>query len=83
PFMVLSRGETLSFADAATQLGLPMFVKPANQGSSVGVSKVSDEAGFVAALALGFEFDHKLLIEQGIVGREVECAVLGNFDAQV
>ncbi|PHN51297.1 D-alanine--D-alanine ligase [Pseudomonas amygdali] len=83
PFMVLSRAETLSFADAATQLGLPMFVKPANQGSSVGVSKVSDEAGFVAALALGFEFDHKLLIEQGIVGREVECAVLGNFDAQV
>ncbi|KTB64504.1 D-alanine--D-alanine ligase [Pseudomonas syringae] len=83
PFVVLTRGESISFADAAGQLGLPMFVKPANQGSSVGVSKVSDEAGFAAALALGFEFDHKLLIEQGIVGREVECAVLGNHEPQV
>jgi D-alanine-D-alanine ligase len=53
PFMVLNRGESLSFAQAAAQLSLPMFVKPANQGSSVGVSKVSDEAGFAAALALG------------------------------
>ncbi|MCI3946798.1 D-alanine--D-alanine ligase [Pseudomonas syringae] len=83
PFLVLTRGQSLSFADASAQLGLPMFVKPANQGSSVGVSKVADEAEFDAALALGFEFDHKLLIEQGIVGREVECAVLGNLEPQV
>ncbi|MFH7456949.1 D-alanine--D-alanine ligase A, partial [Pseudomonas syringae pv. tagetis] len=39
--------------------------------------------GFAAALALGFEFDHKLMIEQRFVGREVECSVLGNLDAQV
>ncbi|MFJ4142396.1 D-alanine--D-alanine ligase [Pseudomonas sp. NPDC089734] len=83
PFVVLTRGQTATFDDVAGQLGLPMFVKPASQGSSVGVSKVTDEAGFVAALALAFEFDHKVLIEQGIVGREVECAVLGNRDPQV
>ncbi|QXG25721.1 D-alanine--D-alanine ligase [Pseudomonas viridiflava] len=83
PFVVLTRGQTILFAEVAGQLGLPMFVKPASQGSSVGVSKVMDEAGFKAALALGFQFDHKLLIEQGIVGREVECAVLGNRDPQV
>ena len=83
PFVVLTRGQAIQFAEVASQLGLPMFVKPASQGSSVGVSKVMDEAGFEAALALGFQFDHKLLIEQGIVGREVECAVLGNRDPQV
>ncbi|GFM85252.1 D-alanine--D-alanine ligase A [Pseudomonas cichorii] len=83
PFVVLMRGQTAQFSDVAGQLGLPMFVKPASQGSSVGVSKVTDEAGFEAALALAFEFDHKVLIEQGIVGREVECAVLGNREPQV
>ncbi|RRV06765.1 D-alanine--D-alanine ligase [Pseudomonas sp. v388] len=83
PFMVLSRGEMADFAQMSARLGLPMFVKPASQGSSVGVSKVTDEAGLMAALALAFEYDHKVLIEQGIVGREVECAVLGNHEPQV
>jgi D-alanine-D-alanine ligase len=83
PFVVLTRGQTAAFGDLARQLGLPMFVKPASQGSSVGVSKVNDEAGLVAALALAFEYDHKVLVEQGIVGREVECAVLGNREPQV
>jgi D-alanine-D-alanine ligase len=83
PFVVLDRGQSVGFATVAAELGLPLFVKPASQGSSVGVSKVSDEAGFATALALAFEYDHKVLIEQGIVGREVECAVLGNREAQV
>lgn len=83
PFVVVRRGDSPMFASVAAELGLPMFVKPASQGSSVGVSKVSDEAGFVAALALAFEYDHKVLIETGIVGREVECAVLGNHQPQV
>lgn len=82
PFVVLERGQTLAFNEAAAQLGVPMFVKPASQGSSVGVSKVTDEAGLQAALALAFEYDHKVLIEQGMVGREVECAVLGNRQPQ-
>lgn len=83
PFVVLSRGETAGFAELSARLGLPMFVKPASQGSSVGVSKVTDEAGLAKALALAFDYDHKVLIEQGIVGREVECAVLGNQEPQV
>lgn len=83
PSVVLSRGQTAEFSELSLRLGVPMFVKPASQGSSVGVSKVTDEQGLSAALALAFEYDHKVLIEQGIVGREVECAVLGNREPQV
>jgi D-alanine-D-alanine ligase len=82
PFVVRSRGQSADFKAVVAQLGLPLFVKPASQGSSVGVSKVTDEAGFTRALALAFDYDHKVLIEQGMVGREVECAVLGNRDPQ-
>jgi D-alanine-D-alanine ligase len=60
------------------RLKLPMFVKPANAGSSVGVSKVRNKAEFEAALDDAFLYDNKLLVEECIVGREVECAVLGN-----
>jgi D-alanine-D-alanine ligase len=60
------------------RFGLPLFIKPANQGSSVGVSKVDSLETFDAALDLAFTFDRKVLIEQGIKGREIECAVLGN-----
>ena len=66
------------FEQATTQLGLPLFVKPACQGSSVGVSKVEDYASFHRALQLAFAYDGKVLIEQAIVGREIECAILGN-----
>lgn len=68
----------INFAEAVDQLGLPFFVKPANAGSSVGVSKVINEAGFHAALQGAFTFDNKLLIEEYVAGREIECAVLGN-----
>jgi D-alanine-D-alanine ligase len=67
-----------SFADAAGELGAPFFVKPANMGSSVGVSKVYDEDGCRAALDEAFRFDSKVLIEENIPGREIECSVLGN-----
>jgi D-alanine-D-alanine ligase len=83
PFVVVGRGQSVDYGAVVAQLGLPLFVKPASQGSSVGVSKVTDEAGYAAALALAFEYDHKVLIEKGIVGREVECAVLGNREPQV
>jgi D-alanine-D-alanine ligase len=56
--------------------GLPIFVKPARAGSSVGVSKVKDWNEFAAAVELAFEHDNKLVVERGLVGREVECAVL-------
>lgn len=69
-------GATPSFAELEKSLGLPIFVKPCRQGSSVGVSKVADEAGYAAALAEGFRHDAKLLAEEFIPGREIECAVL-------
>lgn len=63
---------------AAAELGYPLFVKPANQGSSVGVSKAMNAAELDAALELGFRYDSKLVVEQGIDAREVELAVLGD-----
>lgn len=65
-----------TFAELASTLGVPLFIKPARQGSSVGVSKVSNEADYAAALAEGFRHDRKLLAEEFIRGREIECAVL-------
>lgn len=73
-----SRRSALSFTMARDQLGLPLFIKPASQGSSVGVSKVTTSVEFEQALSLAFTFDNKVLIEQAIIGKEIECAVLGN-----
>ena len=61
-------------------LGYPLFVKPANAGSSVGVTKVAAEADLARAMQLAFAHDDKVVCEEGIDGREVECAVLGNDD---
>jgi len=66
------------YSEVAGRIGVPMFVKPANAGSSVGVSKVRNEAEYHAALDAAFKFDNKVLVEQFIEGREIECAVLGN-----
>jgi D-alanine-D-alanine ligase len=60
------------------KLGMPVFVKPANLGSSVGISKVSSPEELGAALERAFEFDSKVILEEFIKGREIECAVLGN-----
>ncbi len=56
----------------------PCFVKPANLGSSVGISKVQDRQELLAAIATAFQFDTSILIERAIEGQELECAVLGN-----
>ncbi|MBB1200480.1 D-alanine--D-alanine ligase [Enterobacteriaceae bacterium 89] len=84
PFVTLTRvnRNKMTFAEVKASLGLPLFVKPANQGSSVGVSKVKTEADYQRAVDLAFEFDHKVVVETGINGREIECAVLGNDDPQ-
>lgn len=67
------------FLDKAEEyLGYPIFVKPANAGSSVGVTKVSSREKFKDAMITGFKEDRKLVLEEGIVGKEVECAVMGN-----
>jgi D-alanine-D-alanine ligase len=59
---------------------LPFFVKPANLGSSVGITKVKNHNEIKAAIQTAFQYDSKILIEQGIQGREIECSVLGNTD---
>ncbi len=64
----------------AAELGLPVFVKPARAGSSVGVSKVTAPAELDAALAIAFAEDDKVLIEAGVTGREIEVAVLETAD---
>src|SRR5262249_6805945 len=64
-------------------LGYPLFVKPANLGSSVGVRRALNRADLDAAIAHAFEFDTKVIVEKGLDHpREVECAVLGNDDPQ-
>jgi D-alanine-D-alanine ligase len=62
------------------RIPFPVFVKPANLGSSVGISKVHSRAELEPALRLAAEFDRKIVVERGIEGRELECAVLGNDD---
>jgi len=59
-------------------LGLPLFIKPANLGSSVGVSKARTESEFKKAIVLAFQFDSKIIVEEFIDGREIECSILGN-----
>ncbi len=68
----------LSFEEAKARLGLPIYVKPANMGSSVGISKVSAKEQWEAALKEAFRYDTKIVLEENIEGRELECAVLGN-----
>ena len=68
---------------ARDYLGLPIFVKPACAGSSVGVSKAGDMDALRAAMELAFLHGDKVVLEQTIVGREIECAVLGNDELQV
>ena len=80
PYAVLVGDDDLTEADRE-RLGLPVFVKPARGGSSVGISKVSAWDKLPAALALARESDPKLVIEAGVVGREVECGVLGQGGA--
>ncbi|OLO08673.1 D-alanine--D-alanine ligase A [Salinicola sp. MH3R3-1] len=80
PFVTLTRRTAVSadFETLSAKLGTPLFVKPANQGSSVGVSRVESADEFREALTLALAFDHKVLVESAVVGREIECAVLGN-----
>src|SRR5690606_36252198 len=84
PWVTVRRGDGPHSADAQRAgieaLGLPVFVKPARAGSSVGVSKVSDLDELEAALELAFAEDEKVLIESGVSGREIEVAILESAD---
>ncbi len=64
-------------------LPFPMFVKPSNLGSSVGISKVESEAELAAAIDLAFEYDRRVIVEKGIDAREIECSLLGNDEVLV
>lgn len=67
-----------TYEEIAEKLGVPVFVKPANAGSSVGVSKVTDKESYQKAIETAFAFDNKILVEEAVVGKELECAILGN-----
>ncbi len=87
PYLVLRDDEALdppsdAFDYVEGVLGYPCFVKPANGGSSVGVGKVRSREDLGGALAEATKFDRKVLIEAGLQGQEVECAVLGHRDPQ-
>ncbi|MDX9970515.1 MAG: D-alanine--D-alanine ligase [Candidatus Gracilibacteria bacterium] len=79
-FVVFNKSDkkNISFSKIKTSLGLPFFVKPANLGSSVGISKVKNKNDFSKAIEDAFIYDNKIIIEEFIDGREVECSVLGN-----
>lgn len=70
--------DEVSYEQIVQELGDILFVKPANMGSSIGVSKSTDKASFYAAIEDAFLYDTKILVEKAVVGRELECAVLGN-----
>jgi len=69
---------TINYDDIKKQLGETVFIKPNSLGSSVGVKKAVDEKSFYAAIEDAFRYDDYILIEKAIIGREIECSVLGN-----
>ncbi|HTJ49773.1 MAG TPA: D-alanine--D-alanine ligase family protein [Cyclobacteriaceae bacterium] len=74
--------ESISFSEISSTLGLPFMVKSASLGSSVGVSKVNNEKDFEVAVEEAFRYDDAMIIEEFITGREIECAILGNYPPQ-
>ncbi len=76
-YVVQYRG-ALDAAACEAKLPYPMFVKPANLGSSVGISKAKDRTQLIAALETAAQYDTKVIVERGVIGREFEIAVLGN-----
>lgn len=79
-FLVFQADEkdSIDFAKVENDLGMPVFVKPANMGSSIGIDKAKDGEEFAMAVETAFKFDRKIVIEEFIDGQEIECAVLGN-----
>src|SRR4051794_15608864 len=84
PFVVVLPGELdrdpVGVADRVSTLGLPLFVKPARAGSSLGITRVTDLADLPTAIRAAQEHDPKVIVEAAIVGREIECGVLGGHD---
>jgi D-alanine-D-alanine ligase len=74
--------ESMSFDAIAEKIGKPFMVKSSSLGSSVGVSKAKDEQTFREAVEEAFRYDDNLIVEEFVVGREIECAILGNRPAE-
>ncbi|MEX0962312.1 MAG: D-alanine--D-alanine ligase family protein [Simkaniaceae bacterium] len=77
-WITLKSRSDYAFEEVVEKLSLPFFVKPAHMGSSLGVSKVYSKAAFEEALKKAFEIDSKVIIEEEIKGREIECGILGS-----
>lgn len=73
-------GEEPDIEKIETKLGYPCFIKPSSAGSSVGVTKAVDRETLLSGIKLALEHDYKVLIEEAIDAREVECAVMGNLE---
>ncbi len=82
-FLAFTAAEPPAFDAVVAKLGRPVFVKPARLGSSVGVAKAASEAEFAAALKEAFRHDEKILVEEFVPGREIECGVLENEDGSI
>lgn len=82
-YEVLRRHESTLDEQRRARLGLPVFVKPARAGSSVGITKVTDHADLDAAIAEARRTDPKVIVESAVTGREVECGVLEFSDGEV
>ena len=82
-YLVLRPDQRTPLAEDLARLGFPLFVKPARGGSSIGVSRVADEAGLTAAIADARRHDPKVIVEAAIAGRELECGVLEFPDGSV
>lgn len=78
PFLVFNSADKINYDAVISKLHLPLFVKPANLGSSVGIAKVRNKSQLVAAVKDAFRYDRKILVEKNISGRELEISVLGN-----
>lgn len=77
----LAQNDSMGLIENA--IGYPCFVKPANGGSSVGITRARSREDLPAAFAAAFAYDDKAVVEQAVIGREVECSVLGNEDPRV
>ncbi len=81
--IAIEMGQDFSFSDILQDLDFPIFVKPANLGSSVGISKVRTKDALERAMQIAFSFDTKIVLEQGIDARDLECSIIGNQELLV
>ena len=81
-FMVIHKHQSKAtdYGQVTAKLGLPMFVKPANMGSSVGIHKVTSAQDLRVAVSDALRYDKKVILEENVAGREIECSVIGNDD---